>query len=412
MDLLIVLAAAVTLAVPGRTSANPSIAVDRSFVAVAWSASDAAGATDVFVATSRDGAVTFGAATRVNDSPGDARANGEQPPRVVLSGRSGAMPAITVVWTAKGRSGTRLVSARSDDGGRSFSAAATVADSDAPGNRGWHNATADRSGRVYTVWLDHRELAHDEGIASSHHDHTGAKPDGVAMAQRSKLFVASLDGAVAPHAVTGGVCYCCKTALATGSDGAIYAAWRHVYAGNMRDIAFSASRDGGRSFSAPVRVSEDRWMLEGCPDDGPSLAVDGRNRVHVVWPTLVGGETAQGEEGSDPSTAIFYASSRDGRVFTPRVKLPTEGMPHHPQIVVSSEGSIVAAWDEGYAGKRRAVIARAQPGSGGDLRFTRTVIGHTDGDLYPAIAGSGGTTVAAWVANRGAGSVIAVSRLP
>src|SRR5262249_9803663 len=154
-------------------------------------------------------------------------------------------------------------------------AATTVGDSDAAGNRGWHNAVADGKGGVYTVWLDHRELARDEGMATSHHEHAGgSKPDGVAMAQKSKLFVASLDGAVPPHAVTGGVCYCCKTALAVGGDGAVYAAWRHVYPGNLRDIAFAASRDGGRTFSAPVRVSEDRWMLEGCPDDGPAIAID------------------------------------------------------------------------------------------------------------------------------------------
>ena len=72
-----------------------------------------------------------------------------------------------------------------------------------------------------------------------------------------------------------GVCYCCKVAMATAADGAIIAAWRHVYAGNIRDIAFTISRDGGRTFAAPQRLSEDRWQLAGCPDDGPALAVDG-----------------------------------------------------------------------------------------------------------------------------------------
>src|SRR5205814_624751 len=123
----------------------------------------------------------------------------------------------------------------------------------AAGNRGWENTAVDRGGRVLAVWLDHRELAQQDGqVAASHHDHSkhgpgaaDSKPDGVAMAQRSKLFVGSLDGAIAPRAITGGVCYCCKTALAVGPDGAIHAAWRHVYPGNIRDIAFTVSRDGG-----------------------------------------------------------------------------------------------------------------------------------------------------------------------
>ena len=110
------------------------------------------------------------------------------------------------------------------------------------------------------------------------------------MAQKSKLFFASLDGAAAPRAVTGGVCYCCKTALVSTSE-AVFAAWRHVYPGNLRDMAFTMSRDGGRTFAAPVRVSEDKWALEGCPDDGPAMAVDAQNRIHIVWPTLVGGAT-------------------------------------------------------------------------------------------------------------------------
>ena len=74
----------------------------------------------------------------------------------------------------------------------------------------------------------------------------------------------------------------------------LYAAWRHVYPGNMRDMAFTVSRDGGATFAPPLRVSEDKWVLEGCPDDGPAIAVDGRSHVHLVWPTLVAGTARTG----------------------------------------------------------------------------------------------------------------------
>jgi hypothetical protein len=260
---------AATLAVPGRVNATPSIASDGDLVSVVWGGSLPNGATDVFLAVSRDGGRTFGAPTRVNDVDGDARLNGEQPPRVTL-----ARNVITVVWTTKGTNGTKLLQSRSTDEGRSFAKATTIAGSDAAGNRGWENAATDRAGRTFAVWLDHRELAKQDGeVAASHHDHAAmasGKPDGVAMAQKSKLFIASLDGTLAPTAVTGGVCYCCKTALATGANGSLYAAWRHVYPGNIRDIAFTVSRDGGRTYAAPARVSEDKWSIEGCPDDGPA----------------------------------------------------------------------------------------------------------------------------------------------
>jgi hypothetical protein len=90
-------------------------------------------------------------------------------------------------------------------------------------------------------------------------------------------------------------------------------------------MAFAASHDGGLTFSAPIRVSEDQWQIEGCPEDGPAMALDGRQRVHVVWPTLVSGATADIE----PTLELFYAASSDGRQFSARRRLPTEGVPHH-----------------------------------------------------------------------------------
>jgi hypothetical protein len=412
----------VTLAVPGRANATPSIASDGDVVAVAWGASLPSGATDVFVAVSRDGGRTFGAAARVNDADGDARLNGEQPPRVTLSHN-----AITVVWTTKGTNGTTLLQSHSTDGGRSFANATTVAGSDAPGNRGWENAATDRAGRTFAVWLDHRALAQDSTLAASHHDHNSTKPDGVAMAQQSKLYIASLDGAVAPTAVTGGVCYCCKTAIASGGDGSLYAAWRHVYPGNIRDIAFTMSRDGGRTFAAPVRVSEDTWVLEGCPDDGPAMAIDAANRIHIVWPTLITepvtaetAESAKKNNGSlrSPSAlrlnagqqtiALFYATSADGARFTPRERIPTQGMPHHPQIAIGADGAPVIAWDEASSGTRTAAIARVTSVGPGRARFAREVLAQTA--IYPAVATVRGATVVAWTSGKSAASVIRVAR--
>jgi hypothetical protein len=398
-----------TLAVPGRSNATPSIAADGNTVVVAWSATvPNGGAADVFAAVSRDGGRTFGAPSRVNDVDGDARVNGEQPPRVALR-----ESAITVVWTTKGANGTRLVQASSADGGRTFSKAQLVPGADAAGNRGWENIAAGKaaaaSGRTLAVWLDHRELAQQDGqVAVAHHNHTGSaaagadsKPDGVAMAQKSKLYIASLDGAVAPHAITGGVCYCCKTAIAIGADGAVYTAWRHVYPGNIRDIAFSASRDGGRTFATPVRVSEDKWVLEGCPDDGPAIALSGDSRIHIVWPTLV-------KDGDEDTIALFYSLSRDGKSFAPRQRVPAEGLPHHPQITIGGDGTPMLAWDESASGTRRAAIARVTTDAAGVARFARVALGERA--VYPVIAAARDGAVVAWTASEPGGSIIRVVR--
>ncbi len=400
----------VDLAVAGRSNTTPSIASAGDTVVVAWGATVPGGATDVYAAVSRDAGRTFGPPVRVNDAAGDARLSGEQPPRIAIQ-----PDGIRIVWTTKSPRGTVLKHSRSTDGGRSFAKASVVPGSDAAGNRGWQAVTVDANGKVQVLWLDHRELAED--AASSHHQHGasgGAKPDGVAMAQKSKLYIASIDGvgrgaagAEAARAITGGVCYCCKTAFATGANGELFAAWRHVYPGNLRDIAFTSSRDLGKTFAPTSRVSEDQWMLEGCPDDGPAMAVDARNRIHIVWPTVITEEGA-----SDPTIALFYASSTDGRVFTARQRIPTQGISRHPTLAVGGDGSIVAAWDEGANGTRRAAVGRATLDGAGRATFTRSLVSGAEAAVYPVVASTTGAAVVAWTNGTGAAATIRVARIP
>jgi hypothetical protein len=397
---LLAFAVAVTLSVPGRSSATPTVAADGSFVTVVWGATLPSGVTDIFAAVSRDGGHTFSSAARVNNIDGDARVNGEQPPRVVLVKRTALEPSIVVVWTTKGQAGTKLVLARSNDGGKTFSAATTVPESDAAGNRGWHNLLAAADGKLFAIWLDHREMAdHAMGAAPQHAHAAGAeskREDGVAMAQKSKLYVGTIEGGTLPRPVAAGVCYCCKTAIAQASDGTLFTAWRHVYAGNFRDMAMSVSRDGGRTFAPAARVSDDQWMLEGCPDDGPALAVDARNVAHIVWPTLV-----SDQKTTEPTIAVFYASTRDGKNFTARTRLPTQGVAHHPQIVIGVDGMPTIVWDESGDGPRRVVMASGTP-------ISRRVLSAAQSGVYPAIASTGSAVVVAWTATTGGASRIEV----
>jgi hypothetical protein len=279
-----------------------------------------------------------------------------------------------------------------------------VPGSAAPGARGWQSAVADRKGNVRAVWLDHRGLVQAAG-AKAHapsHGTAGSKADdGTAMAQRSSLYTSVVGDPASVRAVASGVCYCCKTAAAAAADGTVYAAWRHVYPGSIRDIASTLSRDGGRTFAPPVKVSDDGWVLNGCPDDGPALAVDAQSRLHVVWPTVV--KDARGAE----TLALFYATSRDGRTFTPRQRVATEGVPHHPQIAAAPDGSVVLAWDESGNGPRRVAFARAAAGKPGE--FTR--LPDRGPGIYPVVAATVDGVVAAWTTGTGANTQIRIERL-
>jgi hypothetical protein len=207
---------------------------------------------------------------------------------------------------------------------------------------------------------------------------------------------------VAPKAITNGVCYCCKTSITTAADGSIYSVWRHVFPGDLRDIAFTVSRDGGRSFSTPVRVSEDHWEFDGCPDNGPAIAVDGTRRVHVAWPTPA--------DGKNPTVmALFYAVSRDGRTFTPRVRIPTDGPAGHVQINTLADGSTLVAWEEMTNGGRTVKLARGTADAAG--RITFTAVGQGVSGKYPAMAVTSAGAVMAYTQQQSGSNVITVARV-
>ena len=377
----------VTLSVAGRASSTPWIASLGANVAIAWGAS-ADGKGDIYVAMSRDGGRTFASPVRVNATPGEARISGEIPPRVTLSLPKGTVPIVSVTWNAKDN-GTEVKTARSTNGGRTFGPAISLQARGAAGDRGWQAAAADANGNLHVMWLDHRGMA----AATDHAAHKG-EGDGAEMAQRSGLYYW---GGAPERELFKGVCYCCKTALAIGPKNEIYAAWRHVFPGNLRDMGFTMSRDGGKTFSPLLRVAEDGWSINGCPDDGPAMAIGAAGTIHLVWPTV-----------KNDAGVILYATSKDGAAFSVPVRVPTLGgpKPSHPQIAVDSAGRVVIAWDETVTGVRQAVSIAAEPGA----RFSKArVIGE---GTYPVMAKADGAMVTAWTSGPAASSVIKVQRRP
>lgn len=374
-----------TLAVTGAANATPSLAASGRTVAAVWTATKD-GSANVYLATSSDGGATFSPPRRVNDQDGDAGATNEQPPRVVISG-SGAAQTVTVMWSKRdtGPMDTRrdiIRIARSTDGGRTFSPARYTHDPSLSGARGWEALTVGPNGVVHALWLDGREAT--KKIAAMSHTgmpHKGQPPQ--------EIYHGTLgaDGRMIETRIAEDVCFCCKTAVAVDSRGGVYAAWRHVFPGSMRDIAFARSSDG-RQFSPLVRVSQDNWQLNGCPEDGPSLAVDPSGAIHIAWATVV-------NEG-EPYKALFYAISRDGKVFSPRARIRTAGdtTPGHPQLVLASNGGAAVVFDETTGGVRRVSLARVS--ANGEIQVPEVLSGDETAS-HPVIAQTpSGPFVVAW----------------
>jgi hypothetical protein len=374
------------LAVAGAANATTALAASDHFVAAVWTATKE-GATNVYLATSEDGGASFSAPRRVNDLAGDASANNEQPPRVVVSG-SGAARRLTVLWSKRGEDAQKrrkdsIRVARSTDGGRTFSAAGFVHDAGLSGARGWESLAAGPDGVVHAVWLDGRDAERKMAGEAAHSGvaHKGQPPQDIYHA------VIASDGRTTQNLIATGVCFCCKTAVAVDERGAVYAAWRHIFPGSMRDIAFARSVNGGRHFDTAVRVSDDNWELNGCPEDGPTIAVDRSGLIHIAWATVV--------NDANPQKAVFYATSRDAKTFSPRVRVPAAAdvTPGHPQLALTPSGGAVIVWDELVAGVRRVSFARV---SRAGVFQPSQVLSGDEAASHPVIVRSGENLVIAW----------------
>jgi hypothetical protein len=148
-------------------------------------------------------------------------------------------------------------------------------------------------------------------------------------------------------------------------------------------------------------VSEDRWRLDGCPDDGPALAIDGAGAAHVVWPTV----TAEG----GMHKALFYASARDGRTFGARTRVSPVGRNiAHPQIALGPVGEVAVFWDEIVGGRRRVFVSRRVASGGFDAPEPLS-----DGlaASYAVPVFADGAFVVAWTESAGETSRMVVRRL-
>ena len=383
----------VRLGVPGADNRGVSVASDGQRVAVAWAAVTES-ATNVYAAVSRDGGQTFGAPARVNDLDGDVRANGEQPPRIAV-GRD-----IVVIWQSKLTGQSRVRIARSLDDGRSFQAATTVHQEPLTGARGWASIALDSGGRAHVAWLDGRNAAPKpapdaSASASGGHIHGGGS-------MRQDIFSTSIAGDDRREAsVATDVCFCCKTGVATSGDSRVYVAWRHVYPVNLRDMAVARSTDGGATFSSAVRVSEDGWQIDACPEDGPAIVAGDAEALHIAWPTMT--------KDATPRKAVFYAASTDGgRTFAPRIRLSAAdaGIAAHPQIARAGTKAAVV-WDETSQSGRRVVLRLV----GGDAPGAPVVVESGGSPTYPAVAATAGGLVVAWTASAPESSTIAIRRV-
>jgi hypothetical protein len=295
---------------------------------------------------------------------------------------------ITLGWLEPDQDLTRVrfLKAESRDGGVTFGEPVCV-HGDTAKRPGYTSLSAGADGSLVQLWLDSR----------------GGSPLPYCRVGDSEVMVY-------PGAEGKGVCPCCDLDVIRAADGSTFAAFRNSKDGH-RDMYVARSAPGSTlSFEPAVCVTETHWKFDGCPHDGPALAIN-RDRLHIMWMDVVnekrrvhlatspldklsfeerqleldiaveqghpqltataGGvlhivwdQTLPGTSAKGTSKAIVYTSSNDnGKTFSkPGTLAVVEGaFQTRPVIVATATGTILTAWSEvGEAGKS-VVVGRLSP---------------------------------------------------
>jgi hypothetical protein len=273
------------------------------------------GGNHVGFAMSHNGGDTFMPIVTVSGATAKVSSHGENAPRLIST------PTVTyALWEQRSDKGnSEIVMGRSLDYGHSFLKPVVVTGDESSAFHGFSSLGVSPAGDVYVVWLDGR--------------------DPVGKGDTFALYIArSTDQGASfgkPHRVALSACPCCRPAINFTSNGVVLIAWRKVYGDNIRDLAFSVSHDAGETFAPEVRVADDGWHLNGCPDSGPSLAVNG-SRIYIAWLT----------EGREQKARVQLSWSDDqGKSFHATVRASRDVLdPNHAVLRTSEDGRVMLAF--------------------------------------------------------------------
>jgi hypothetical protein len=152
-----------------------------------------------------------------------------------------------------------------------------------------------------------------------------------------------------------GICPCCDLSVARSAQGSTFVAFRNSDSGH-RDIYIARSEAGEPAgFAPPVPVTSDHWSFEGCPHDGPSLALSG-DRLHLLWMDAHTGKNR-----------VYAASSELPSLnFSPReLGAGSKGAQGHPKLIADASGTLHAVWDESLDPSEPTPAAGGHGGHGG-----------------------------------------------
>ncbi|PPD42664.1 MAG: glycosyl hydrolase [Methylocystis sp.] len=327
----------------------------------------------VYVASSADGGKNFSApATIATIGDGVVDAHGDARPKVVALD-DGTILASYTTRPDKQMIGT-IFTSRSTDGGKTFSAPQPML---TEGGQRFDAFVVSPRGRIYGGWLDKTNALK-------------AKAEGKEFRGSGVAFGWSDDKGVSfsgKKILLDHACECCRMSAALDKDGLPVFAWRQVFDGEVRDhYAAKLSADGAALSGG--RVSDDDWAINSCPHHGPGLAVDNAG-WHLAWFTK--GKNRQG---------LFYARSADGgKTFSAPEKIGDDARaPSHPALL-SVKGRLYRVWKE-FDGTTTTIPMQLSRDGGKSWSAPRVMAQTADASDHPELVAGKGGAYLSWVTHK------------
>lgn len=323
---------------------DPTLAVDPKShdVLMAWVAGDSLGHR-VWFSRSSDQGENWSLPVSVSPADEPLRIHPESSPVLVCDDADHVGIAYATSYEVEGRKwpASTLRFVTSTDGGRSWSAPATVNDDTAagPGNHSFFGVTRAVTGKLYAAWLDSRPGA-DSLPANEAEGH-----DASIHLARSDDFGRTWGKNVAQWSH---VCPCCRAGIAVDMTGTPYVSFRKHFDGQVRDAVVA------RTGYPPVRMANDGWVQGGCPHSGPALVMSLDGTLRMAWFT-----------GSEGRAGVYFRETLADELDSLGTVVPvlvSEKLPTvHVAVAEAGMSGTLIACDADSTGGRGLTLARVEP---------------------------------------------------
>ncbi|MDE3196389.1 MAG: exo-alpha-sialidase [Acidobacteriota bacterium] len=260
---------------------------------------------DIFVAISNDGGVTFERpvlAAHASVVP----LTRHRGPRVAIAGNTIVVTAVAGNTEAKGEhahglpSDGDLLAWRSADRGKTWSKPSRVNDVPAAPREGLHTLASDGKGTLFAAWLDSRE----EGTRL----YGAWSSDAGATWSKNVRIYESPDGTI---------CQCCHPTAVFNDTGGVEVMWRNVMSGSRDFYLIGAGAD--RRFTAARKLGEGTWKIDACPMDGGGMVRE-KGKTLTAW-------------------------RREGQIFLDEPGKPESQIGEGKDVTLAADGEgVYAAW--------------------------------------------------------------------